>query len=162
MLPKYTVALSGTIVDDGSGLGTVDVAIAGIQNGAPDGVALVSPLGVVEFLSYEGSFSATNGPAAGSTSQDIGVSENGGTPAGFSLQRVGNPITNTWVGAIPNTQGAVNPGTIIPTAGGGVAITYADAIAAGDCPQESTITRTWTATDACGNTTTGNAEHLHR
>ena len=30
-------------------------------------------------------------------------------------------------------------------------VTYSDVVAAGTCPQESTITRTWTATDACGN-----------
>ena len=30
-------------------------------------------------------------------------------------------------------------------------VTFSDATAAGSCPQESVITRTWTATDACGN-----------
>jgi hypothetical protein len=34
----------------------------GIQNGAPDGIALVSGSSVLEFLSYEGTFTATNGP----------------------------------------------------------------------------------------------------
>jgi len=33
-------------------------------------------------------------------------------------------------------------------------VTYSDATVAGACPQEYTITRTWTATDACGNTST--------
>ncbi len=33
-------------------------------------------------------------------------------------------------------------------------VTYNDAVAPGACPQESTISRTWTATDACGNSST--------
>lgn len=64
------------------------VDFAGIQNGSPDGIALISPNGqVAEFISYEGSFTAADGPAAGVASTDVGVSEPSNTPIGDSLQR---------------------------------------------------------------------------
>lgn len=77
----------------------------GIQNGSPDGVALVSPNGeVVEFLSYEGAFTAVGGPADGRTSTDIGVAETSSTPVGHSLQK----IDGVWRAPAPNTFGARN------------------------------------------------------
>ncbi|MCQ8103495.1 ExeM/NucH family extracellular endonuclease [Methylomonas sp. SURF-2] len=86
--------LSGTLGDQtGNGFGTLSIAYPsnGIQNGAPDGIALVNAGGaVVQFLSYEGTFSASNGPASGMTSVDIGVQQSGGTPAGQSLQLKGS------------------------------------------------------------------------
>ncbi len=86
-LEYQTVALSGVIPDWGDCLGAVDFAFAGLQNGAPDGIALVSPTaGTVQLLSYEGTFPAVDGPAAGWTSVDVLVSETGATPAGHSLQ----------------------------------------------------------------------------
>ena len=39
--------------------------VNGIQNGSPDGFALVNNGVVVEFLSYEGSFAAANGSENG-------------------------------------------------------------------------------------------------
>ena len=73
----------------------------GLQNGGNDGFALVDNLGhVVELLSYEGVFTASNGPAAGMTSVDVGVSEPGNA-AGTSIQR--SP-TGTWaVSASPSS-----------------------------------------------------------
>ena len=56
-----------------------------LQNGSPDGIALVGPGGVVEFLSYEGVMTATGSTAAGQLSTDIGVSEAGTEPVGQSL-----------------------------------------------------------------------------
>ena len=55
----------------------------GIQNGAPDGLAISYQGTVVEgqFLSYEGTLTATDGPAIGMTSVDIGVMEAGVDPA---------------------------------------------------------------------------------
>jgi hypothetical protein len=39
----------------------------------------------VQFLSYEGSFTATNGPASGMTSTDIGIAESSTAVVGNSL-----------------------------------------------------------------------------
>src|SRR5699024_530854 len=59
-----------------AGVVVVDYPTNGIQNGSPDGIALVDADGaVVELLSYEGELTATDGPAAGLTSTDIGVAE---------------------------------------------------------------------------------------
>ena len=61
-----TIALSGVVDDEDGSQGAVAFFHAGIQNGSPDGLALVNPGGVViEFLSYEGSFVAVGGPADG-------------------------------------------------------------------------------------------------
>src|SRR5207248_646139 len=78
----------------------------GIQNGSPDGFALVDASNnVVEFLSYEGTFAAVGGPADGMTSVDIGVSEAGTEAIGMSLQRDGS---GTWHAPASNTFGACN------------------------------------------------------
>lgn len=78
-----TTTLSGTIDDEGCGYGAVELtygAANSLQNGAPDGMALASvSAGVttlVQFLSYEGTFTATNGPATGLTSVSIGTQNN--------------------------------------------------------------------------------------
>jgi endonuclease I len=63
----------------------------GVQNGAPDGIALIGPGdAVIQFLSYEGSFVANGGPANGMQSTDIGVAEGNTTPEGHSLQLTGS------------------------------------------------------------------------
>jgi DNA/RNA endonuclease G (NUC1) len=111
-----TTTLSGPIpVSCGArGVLVINYPSNGIQNGgttatgtdSPDGVALVDPSGaVVEFLSYEGVFAATNGPALGITSSDIAVRELGTEPTGQSLQR---SAANTWSGPIAATFGACN------------------------------------------------------
>ena len=86
-----TIALLGSIDDEGAGFGAVAVTQSGIQNGAPDGMALVDDGGnVVQFLSYEAvPFMAIDGPATGMTSTDIGTNETSSTPTGTSLQLVG-------------------------------------------------------------------------
>jgi len=117
-LANYTVSLyngsNGTVYDsetlDNFTVGNNDGTYvyytwypSSIQNGAPDGFALTDGSTVCEFLSYEGTFLATNGPALGVTSTDIGVSE-GSNAAGTSLQLIGG----VWVGPIPETPGDTN------------------------------------------------------
>ncbi len=106
--------LSGTIPNEQNGFGTLAFSISGLQNGAPDGVALIDGSGaVVQFLSYEGSFTATDGPANGVTSTDIGVSESDSTPVGHSLQLSGTGGTYssfTWQSAAAHTSGSKNTG----------------------------------------------------
>ncbi|GAB3818179.1 hypothetical protein GCM10028895_15120 [Pontibacter rugosus] len=123
--PYDTRSLSGLIPGDSLyGFVVVTYPSNGIQNGAPDGVALVNASNeVVQFLSYEGAFTATAGPASGLTSQDIGVSESGSTPANFSLQLAGTDAGNgyadfTWQAEAANTFGAVNAGQILLSGGG--------------------------------------------
>jgi uncharacterized protein len=109
-----TDALSGTIPDQQGGFGTVIVSYPsnGIQNGSPDAVALVDASDTaIQFLSYEGTFTAVGGPANGMLSVDIGVSENGSEPLGQSLQLGGTGSTYEdfiWQSALDDTPGAVN------------------------------------------------------
>jgi hypothetical protein len=106
--PIITFAAGTTIPATCGTRGVLVSAIAGLQNGSPDGVALVDNTGsVVEFLSYEGVFTAVDGPAATMTSIDIGVAEAGATSEGTtsSLQRDGNGV---WSGPKASTFGACN------------------------------------------------------
>lgn len=111
-----TRALSGEIpaTCDGRGVVVLNYATNGIQNGgsgatdtsSPDAVALIDASGtVVEFLSYEGVIAATNGPAIGLSSIDIGVREVGTEPAGQSLSR---NAAGVWSGPAASSFGACN------------------------------------------------------
>lgn len=97
--------------------------ISGIQNGAPDGIAIVSGSSVLHFLSYEGSFTADDGPAAGMTSTDIGVAQDPVPAAGeqsLGLSGSGGSASDfTWTRFTGNyTRGAVNEGqTLLAPAG---------------------------------------------
>ena len=98
----YSVG-GGTQTSDG----TYDYYVVdtpGIQNGN-DGIALVNDAAVVEFISYEGPFTAIDGPAAGLTAVDVGFAEASSTPAGQSLQR---DQEGAWTGPIDETRGAEN------------------------------------------------------
>jgi predicted extracellular nuclease len=111
-----TTPLSGTIADICGGFGVIDVTYPsnGLQNGSPDGVALVDDgSAVVQFLSYEGSFVAVGGPADGLLSTDIGVAESTTTPVGDSLQLSGTGLAAehfAWTAPSANTFGACNTG----------------------------------------------------
>jgi uncharacterized protein len=113
--PYDTKNLSGKIPDLGNGFGVVTVTYPsnGIQNGDPDGMALINNGVVVQFLSYEGVFVAVGGPANGMTSVDIGVRQTGSNPIGSSLQLTGTGTTYSdfsWVYNATSTFGAFNIG----------------------------------------------------
>ena len=90
----------------------------GIQNGAPDGIA-IDYQGILipgQFLSYEGTFTAAGGPANGVTSIDIGVAEGSNTPIGESLQLLGDGSSYPdfiWQPPATETPGNLNNGQTI-------------------------------------------------
>lgn len=109
------LALSGVLTDTANGFGfrSVTTPVNGLQNGESDGIALVDPYGrVVQFLSYEGTLTAVNGPAAGMTSTDIGVFQTQ-APVGTSLSLTGTGSSYadfTWGFNIAGTSGGANTG----------------------------------------------------
>ena len=121
-----TTNLSGVFSDQSNGYGFISFNVTSIQNGAPDGMALVNSQNeVVQFLSYEGTMTASGGPANGMSSENIGVSETSSTPVGHSLQLTGSgsnysdfswasPASNTF-GSVNNNQSFTGGGTSSPT-----------------------------------------------
>ncbi len=110
--------LSGVLPDAGNMLGYAWFPVAAIENGIKDGFALTDDTGtVVQFLCYEGTFTAVEGPANGLTCTDIGVAEEPAPAAGVSLQLTGGPgcaaADFSWTGPITATRGAVNSGQIV-------------------------------------------------
>ena len=89
---------------------TLDISL---QNGAPDGLALASADQVLQFLSYEGVFTAADGVAVGLQSTDIGVFEPATTPLGSTLQLTGTGDSYSdfaWQLLPEGTYGTVNAG----------------------------------------------------
>ncbi len=176
----YNTQVLGAATASNAGVNYYVVNISGIQNGAPDGIALADGAdNLVQFLSYEGSFDGDGGPADGVTSTDVGLSETSSTPAGQSLQLTGTGSAYadfTWSGPTAETPGAANAEQTIEVGGGDTGngddaniscITYSDLCdpeltavyngevrTDGDCPNNYTLTRSWTVTDDCGNSTT--------
>lgn len=90
--------------------------IPGLQNDI-EGFAIVVGSTVLHFISYEGSFTATNGPALGLTSTNIGVSQQGTSTAGVSaLGLIGGGGSSgdfTWTkfaNTVSHTPGQPNDG----------------------------------------------------
>lgn len=104
-------------------IATVTYPTNGLQNGSNDGIALVDANGtVVQFISYEGTITASGGPAAGLTSQNIPVSESNSTAPGTSLQLTGSGSQYshfTWAPSAAQTFGACNNGQTFSGSGGG-------------------------------------------
>jgi beta-lactamase superfamily II metal-dependent hydrolase len=107
-----TTSLSGTLANQQASFGTRWFSIAGLQNGSPDGIALVNTSGtVVQFLSYEGAMTAVGGPASGLTSTNIPVSEDGTGPTTYSMQLRGTGraySSFTWNAGSTASRGAKN------------------------------------------------------
>src|SRR5688572_28616318 len=110
--PYGTVALSGTIPNQQNGFGTLTFAATGLQNGAPDGFALVNGTTVIQFLSYEGAFTAVGGPANGMVSVDVGPIEGGSGPTNGSIALTGTGDEySAFAWALgTHTSGATNTG----------------------------------------------------
>jgi hypothetical protein len=104
--------------------------IPGIQNGDPDGVALVIGGVVKQFLSYEGVFLATNGSATGITSSDLGVAQTTTEVVGqasLGLTGIGGSYSSfrwTKFSGLPHSPGQANSGQTfsVPLLGQGIAI----------------------------------------
>jgi len=72
---------------------------------------------IIQFISYEGSFTARNGVANGLTSTDIGVAESSSTSIGHSLQLIGlgsDYSDFTWSGPATASPGSINSGQTFP------------------------------------------------
>ncbi|MFN8297139.1 MAG: HYR domain-containing protein [Chitinophagales bacterium] len=107
-----TIPLSGIIPNFGSGFGALSFSAVGLQNGNPDGIALVSSTGVIEFLSYGGTMIAVGGIANGQSSTDVGVTESG-SANGTSIARSGLGTGGgqfSWTVSTTQTPGTVNNG----------------------------------------------------
>ncbi|MBW7909331.1 MAG: LamG domain-containing protein [Kiritimatiellae bacterium] len=130
---KYNeLTLSGTIPNQVGGYGAAYFAYGkdGIQNGAPDGIALVkSSTNVLSFISYEGTVLAVDGPAQGMTSVDIGVQENNSGQPQTSLQLTGPGAAYadfTWIGPTNWSRGLLNEGQSIQVGTPAAALSFSN------------------------------------
>ncbi|RMA64250.1 hypothetical protein [Ulvibacter antarcticus] len=111
------ISLLGIIDNESNNFGALWFPRPGIDDG-PDGLALfqISTNTIIQFLSYEGSFIATNGPASGMGSIDIGVEELSNQPVGESLQLTGtgNQYNDfLWSNFAASSPGDLNASQVI-------------------------------------------------
>jgi len=100
--------------------------VNGIQNGEPDGLSLDYQGTVIQFLSYEGTLTAEDGPANGLTSTDIGVSELGEIGESLQLSGTGSQYSDFfWVDPAPETPGELNNNQAFGTASAVIIKAYA-------------------------------------
>ena len=107
----------------------VDLPVNGLQNGSPDGMSLDISGELIQFLSYEGTFTAVDGPAQDIESTDIGIEESGTAPVTNSLSLAGTGSAYadfSWENTDPNTKGAVNTNQTIEGGASGTETTRVD------------------------------------
>ncbi|GET23334.1 hypothetical protein [Prolixibacter denitrificans] len=116
----------GTIIDEFNFADNASVSVQGafsiilidcgtLQKG-PDGLAISYQHRIVQFISYEDSFIATEGDATGITSIEIAPQETTTTPPNFSIQLTGSGSYYedfTWQDPAESSFGAVNAGQIL-------------------------------------------------
>lgn len=140
-------SLAGVVPAQDAGFGTLFFARS-LQNGAPDGVALVDTDGnVVQTLGYEGSFTATQGIASGGSFTDIGRFERPSTPLGHSLQLSGSGTTSAdfaWGDPAPASPGRINDNQSFARPSG----THTSTVSAKAAPG-ATVAASGTAASAC-------------
>jgi hypothetical protein len=104
---------SWSYINNNTQFGARTIKTTGLQNGSPDGIALFDGLNIIQFLSYEGIFTAKSGDAKDILSSDIGVTESSKTPVKSSLQLIGKGSSYsdfTWSSQQTNTSGEINTG----------------------------------------------------
>jgi 7 transmembrane sweet-taste receptor of 3 GCPR len=109
-----TIPANTIITNQSNGFGFLSFLFPNIEDGigSGSGVALLdSTFAVRQFLSYEGTFTAVDGPANGTTTNDIGVQEPNNSPTTSSLQLsgTGHCYENfVWQNLAPSTPGNLN------------------------------------------------------
>ncbi|MCB0667693.1 MAG: HYR domain-containing protein [Saprospiraceae bacterium] len=154
-----TIPLSGSIDNEENGFGAISFSIPNLQN-QMEGIALVMNSGsvVVEFLSYEGSFIAVDGPAFGLTSLDIGVAEPQSQAVNESLSRIGSGNTGSEFSfadqtATPGSKNGSQTFVACPENEPTVSFHGETSSGIGNAASPLVITRTYRVTDAAGNFT---------